>query len=440
MLLVVTDRRLLFTAVSNGPVEEPIAFAYSDLASVDIRGEDGRRLELTTVSGSDWRYRFPSGDPDAVDTVRRHLSWVGEVRRRTLSARRNIERTAREIHDHAREMEWAEGEERYDEARRSLDRLIGVVQRTEPVDDDILAPELTDVERTLEKAAAWLYIERVESQLELGRQLVRTENYGQARKVLAQARTHHETAAGHSETVRRGDAFQFGEHRDLQEALDRIDRGLDTVAAEPFRQAEEAKTRAQNADDPESAVEHWESAFRRYGQILTMNWGRDSKQTRDDFGVVYDELEAAAEAIVGLRTGLAQARWEKGVSSRQRDEPEAGLRSCGDARDHLERAHELAAEFDVGDADGIATRLQRMRDALAGVRGTATVHEDPARDAGAADETTDEEQAGASDTELPSAAELNLGGGREDRSEKESVGTEETGGDDGRDAESTTTE
>ncbi|MEF8900733.1 MAG: hypothetical protein V5A25_05885 [Halovenus sp.] len=428
VLLVVTDRRLLFAAVPNETVEETIAFAYSDLASVEIRGDDGRRIELTTVSDSNWRYQFPPGNPEARDTIRRHLLWVGEIRRRVVSTRNDIEFRAGKIRDHAREMEWAECENRYDEARRSLDRLIGAVQRTEPIDDDVLAPELTEIERTLEKAAAWLYIERAESQLELGRQLVGTENYGQAQKVLAQARTHYETATGHSDTVRRGDAFQFGEQRDLQEALDRIDRELHTVATEPFRQADEAKTQAQDADEPEAAVEYWESAFRRYGQILRMNWDRDGSRSRDDFIVVYDELEAAAEAIVRLRTGLAHARWEEAVSSRQRGEPKAALRSCGEARDHLERAHELAAEFDVGDADGIATRLQRIRDVLADVR----------------EEPTGEEQGASIDEELPSAAELNA---LDMQPEEDPVGTQETGGDDDgpdaddeRDAESTTTE
>jgi len=381
VLLVVTDRRVLFAAVPDESVGTgTISFSYNDLLTVETGGEEGRRLELTTESGSHWQYQFPPDETESVGTTRRHLSWVGEIRRRVVGTRGDIEFAAGEIRDHARERKWTAGEERYEQTRRPLDRLIGAVQRTEPIDDEVLAPELTDMERTLEEAAARLYIERAESHLELGRQLVGTENYGQARKVLSQAQTYYETATGHSDTVRRGDAFQFGEQRDLLEALDRISWELDTVVAEPIRQAHEAKIQAQKADDPETAVEHWESAFRRYGQVLTINWDVDSNRTWDDSVEVYEELEAAAEALVSLRSRLAQVCWEEGVASRRDGKPKAALQSCGEARDHLERAHELAAEFDIGDADGIATRLQGMREMLTEVPETATLRGESARD------------------------------------------------------------
>lgn len=225
------------------------------------------------MDGDSWEFPLSESDPDTVDAVLRHLRWVGELRSQLVSCRNDVELAAGEISDRAAEMEWEKAEAAYEEVRGRVDRLIMAVQWTKPIDDGVIAPELTEIERTLERAYAGLFIEHGLSQLELTTQLVENEDYEQAGTVLRSAREHYQRAKDRLEVVTRGDAFQFGEQRELREDLDRLGWEIKAVAAEPLRQAHEARIRADQAGEPDVAIDPLETAFRRYGHVLSVALG-----------------------------------------------------------------------------------------------------------------------------------------------------------------------
>ena len=381
VVMVVTDERILFVEDRQSPGEvgaDAGSLAYDDIAAVAVEGHAPAVLVLSMADGVRWEFPLPDADPAVVDSVCRHLRWVGELRSRLVSCRNDVELAAGEIRDHADDMAWADAEAVYAEHRDRLDRLIGAVQWTEPIDDRVIAPELTGMERTLERAYAELSVEHAGSQLELGQQLVENEDYDQARKVLRTAQAQYDRASGRADAIERGDAFRFGEQRALRDELDRLEWEIEAVAAEPIRRAHEARIMAQNAAEPSDAVEHWETAFRRYGSVLTLDWGDDGRNFAGDPDEIRAEMRAGADELVDVHCDLARELWNEGVTLERTDAVKDALRACRDATDHLDRAAELATEFRPGDAPAIERRRNGMQAALREMRDTATVGTDDA--------------------------------------------------------------
>jgi hypothetical protein len=405
--MAVTDRRILFVSgddVSGEVGADAGSLAYDDLAAVGIDGSDPAVLALSMANGVRWEFPLPDADPAVVNSVVRHLRWVGELRARLVACRNDIELAAGEIREHAAAMNWIEAEETYDDVRATLDRLVTAVLFTEPIDNDVLAPELTEMGRTLEQAYARLFIERAESQLQLGRQLVENGDYEQAQPVIRTAYGQCVRAKGRADEVKRGDAFQFGEHRELREELKRLEWEIETVAAEPIRQAHEAKITARNADDPATALEHWETAYQRYGDVLMLELGTEDRYFTGNREKVRQELHNAADQLIDRHRRLAREKWDEGRDARADGETKAALRACAVARDHIERAGELASEFQPEFAHELEQRRQEMVDELQELRETSRIDDPPALDgdqgASGAEETIDD---GATDGELQSA-------------------------------------
>jgi tetratricopeptide (TPR) repeat protein len=379
-VVVVTNARLLFiTPDENMEMQEWSAY-YSDLAEVSIEREAANRVEVSTCEGVGWRCTLPNANPEVLDAVTRHLRWVGRVRAQVLALEERVDEAAEDIREHAANMDWDAAHEVYQAVREKLDTLVTNVQLTTPMADDTLAPELTDIERTLEEANVRLYIERASSQLELGRYLVEHEDYDRAADVLARARQLHQQADGQSDAVKRPDAFAFGRQRDLTEDIERLEWELQAVAAEPVRQAQEASIKADETDDPDAAVEYWETAVRRYDRILDLDWWKQAQEAAEDVDDARGERDRAVRQLVETRTEIAGERWREGVRSHERGDTAGALERLETALSHLDRAHELAVEFDHDDADGLSAHLSEVRSAI------DTLQEDPVRRSGSSDE------------------------------------------------------
>jgi hypothetical protein len=403
VLSAVTDRRILFT-IPDSRHSGAVTLRYDEIASISV-GEPV--LSLTTTDGVGVEWRGPSPVPSDLGA---HLSWVGGIRARIRSLTNDVDLAAGAIRTHADALEWEAGLDTYRRRRRELDDLLNDVYCTEPVPETALAPELTDIERTLETAHTRLFIERGRDRLELGRQLIENGDYEQGRKVLQQVQADHARAGKFRDAVERADAFQFGTQRDLAEDIESLGWKIETVAAEPIRQAHEAKISAESADSPGQAVDHWERAFRRYGHVLTLEWGTDERNFAGDPETVRPELERAAVALIDCHSTLADERWNDGVETQDAGEPKTALKLCLDAQRHLERAHELAAEFAPDRVDAIATRLETMADAVMRMRhAEPTAGRAESVDAAEPTETASERTPHAgqeADRALPSADEL----------------------------------
>ena len=396
VLTAVTDRRLLVTTPQE---DEPgaVRLPYEDIASVSA-GEPVLSVTTTEGVGLEW-----CGNPLPTGLAA-HLNWIGGIRARTRTLSNDVELAAGTIRTHADNLDWDDGLAVYQESRDELDELANDIFRT-PVPESALAPELTDIERTLETAHTRLFIERGRDRLELGRQLIENGDYQQGRKVLRQVQADHHRANGLRAAIERADAFQFGTQRDLAEDIESLGWEIETVAAEPIRQAHEAKIAAQSAEDPREAVDHWELAFEGYGRVLTLEWGSDKRNLAGDPETVRPELDHAATRLIDLHSRLADDCWNTGADHQTAGEQKAALQCCLDAQRHLERAHELAEEFAPDHVETIAPRLETMADAVLRMRHAEPATEDPA-DATAEPAEQTAEDAPTPDEGLPSAAEL----------------------------------
>jgi hypothetical protein len=396
VLTAVTDRRLLVTT-PNADEPGAVTLPYEEIASIGV-GEPVLSVTTTDGIGLEWR-----GTPPPTALVA-HLEWVGGIRARIRTLSNDVELAAGSIRTHADNLDWDAGLEEYQDHRDELDALANDVFRT-PAPKSALAPELTDIERTLETAHTRLFIERGRDRLELARQLIENGDYQQGRKVLRQVQADHRRATGLRAAVERADAFQFGTQRDIAEDIESLGWKIETVAAEPIRQAHEAKITAQSTDDPEVAVEHWEQAFAGYGRVLTLEWGSDERNLAGDPETVRPELDAAATRLIDLHSRLADDCWNEGAEHQTAGETKAALQCCLDAQRHLERAHELAEEFAPDRVDSIGPRLETMADTVFRMR-----HAEPAADDPPADATPDSpeapEETPTPDDGLPSAEEL----------------------------------
>lgn len=403
VLTAVTNRRILFTTPGGGSTGA-VTLGYDELAAVTV-GDPMLSATTTEGIGLEWR-----GSETVPTALAAHLRWIGQVRAAIRTLGTDVDLAAGAIRSHADAMEWEEGLQRYRDRRQQLDAVLNDVFCTEAVAETALAPELTDLERTLETAHTRLFIERGRSRLELGRQLIENGDYEQGRKVLGQAQADHKEAKELRDAVERADAFQFGTQRDLAEDIESLGWKIETVAAEPIRQAHEAKITAQSADDPAEAVSHWERAFKRYGHVLTLEWGSDERNLAGDPATVRPELEGAATRLIELHSTLADVCWNEGAEQQDTGELKAALQCCLDAQKHLERAHELAAEFDPGRVNSIATRLETMADAVMRMRNSEPTADSETADTtepgGPARSDAETKPASKADEPLPSADEL----------------------------------
>lgn len=380
---VVTERRLLFIILDGSREGQSVSLPYGDIVTIDSERET---LTVTTTEGTVWEFPLTDSDSPTVETARRHLSWLGEIRSQVVSRRNDTEMAAGEMRTRASNREWDRAMDTYRATREQLDGLICTVQYTEPLADEILAPELADIERTLEAAHARLYVEHAESQLDLGRHLVENEDYEQARKVLEQAQEYYEQARNRSEVIERGDAFQFGTQRELQTDLEDLGWEIETVAAEPIRQAHDEKIQAQRTDDAAAKIEHWEAAFRGYGNVLTLEWGDGERYFAGDPDDVRAEMHQAAERLIELHERVARETWNDGAKLEKQGQPGAGFDHCKAATEHLERANELAAEFEPDRAATLESRRQKMFETLLDIKDAMKSHrEEPDDDPSNAD-------------------------------------------------------
>jgi len=412
----VTDRRLLFLTQGEkrGEPDEVYPLPYSEIASVDTEEET---LLVTTTEGVVWRVPFP--DSPRMESVLRHLQWIGHVRGDVLSVGNDVELAAGEITENAYSLDWDQARSTYERVRERLDETVVAVQLVEPVATHHLAPGLTDIERTLEQAHARLYIERAKSTLSLARHLIENEEYERAREKLREAHGYYDQAREQSDAVKRGDAFQFGPQRELQEELENLRWEIETVAAEPIRQAHEAKIQAKFVTEPRKKLDHWERALRLYGHVLTFGWDDTEENLAGDPAEVQTDRETAAEHIVELRKALARETWDTGATHQRQGKITAALEHCLEAVEHLERVCELTDSFDLAEETEIEHRLDQMREVVDQLRegpdesATATDADGGETDSTADTETDRDEEQTSGDTahsfrddEIPSVSEL----------------------------------
>lgn len=369
--LVVTDRRLVFAA-PNGDRFDVVSHPYGSIADLTLsRGRD-EILSLTTTDGESWGFDFPDTDPSMLDAVLNHLQWIGLVRDRVLQCRNDAELAAGRIRSLADDMEWSEAEETYRATRTDIDDLICAVQFTDPIPDHVLAPELGSIERTLEGAHVRLAIERARSELDLAQYLLENEQYDQANGILRQAHEYYTQARDQSDIVQRGDHFQFGTQRELNEEIQRLGWEIQTVTAEPIRQAHEARMLAETTEEQADAIEHWERAYSRYDRVVRLESTDGGRTLAGDSAEIRESYEETARRLVAEHRELARQAWEKGAERQRDGQTTAAIVACLDAREHIESALSVARNVGSDAVSELESYLDTMDWTISILRGSNT--------------------------------------------------------------------
>ena len=377
-VVVVTDTRLLFITPDTSEDDAELghySVRYDELECVVVDDEETTRLRARTLDDVGWETVLPNADPEVLESLSRHLHWVGRIRKRLVGLQNRMDDIAKEIREEAREMNWDESRATYREARNAIDELILAVQLTAPISDSVLAPELSDIERTLEDANVRLYIERAQSQLELGRYLVEHENYDRASEVLERARRLHLQAEGQSDAVRREDAFQFGRQRDLSEEVERLGWDIDALASEPVRQAQEARVHARETNDARTAVEYWETAFQRYDRMLDLDWLDRTGAEADETDDVEGARDEALEQLVEQHRTIGEESLAEAENEHDEGNTAEALARCEEADEHFSRARNLVLDFELGgiaDIETWLTRVSELEDSIRNERGDSS--------------------------------------------------------------------
>lgn len=351
---------MLFIAPDEAGELEEWTVRFDNLAAVTIEDGDPTHIDVQTQDGIEWQATIPESDPEVLDSLTKHLRWIGNIRERIIEMEDRVEEAGDDIRDEAWEMNWEDARERYRETRNELDDLILDVHLTKPMYNHELAPELTDIERELEEANVRIYLEKATSKLELGEYLVEHENYDRAADVLTEALRYHREASGQSDAVQRADAFAFGRQRELNDEIERLGWELESMAAEPVRQAQEAVVRAEETDDATAAVEYWETAYRRFTEMIDIGWWENLREISDELEGLDQDRQKALDTLLVMHSNLAYEGANEAVSEYEDGDSSEALEQCNSAIEHLERAHELASKFERSEAADFEAQLTNL--------------------------------------------------------------------------------
>lgn len=307
-MAVATESRIVFAAIDE---QEGGSLDYADLAS--IQTGDGE-VVVRTCEGV--RCQLPlAGDEPGTHETCAHLRWVGDIRSEVVASRNDVDLAVGEIRDHASAMEWEKAEMKYAEMRGNLDSLL-VRLDVAPLPDAALAPELTELERTLEKAYVRMLVERAESELELADQLLVNGDYDRVGSVLCEAERYSGRARSHAAVLERPDSFRFGEQREIFDSLDRVTAQIEDFATQLLGSGNEARRRAATTGEPEAAIDRLETALECYRSVRAMGLGdpppearvQQIEETLASLREVASEAESRSDEDSGTRGGDSRGR------------------------------------------------------------------------------------------------------------------------------------
>lgn len=339
VVAVATGSRIVFAAVDEGD-HGGGSLEYADLASIQTGDNE---VVVTTCGGV--RCEVPlSGDEPGTDETCAHLRWVGDVRSEVVASRNDVDLAVGEIRDHASAMEWEKAEMKYAEIRGTLDSIL-VRLDVAPVPDAALAPELTELERVLERAYVRMLVDRTESELELADQLLENGDYDRVGSVLSDAERYSGRARSHAAVLERPDSFRFGEQREIFDSLDQVRAQIEGFATKLLGSGHEARQRAATTGNPETAADRLESSLECYRSLRVLDTELDDppsearirglEETLASLREVASAAETQPDDESGTREDSSQDGEQEAPPKMVANGPEQGLtiEGAGDGED-----------------------------------------------------------------------------------------------------------
>ncbi len=341
---VVTDFRILFLVGSDAA--NPSVDVEFDLPSVTrVEARSGLlSTSLVVVAEESTTVKFkPSGGPDLTDVA----DYVDRIGSAWQDLNRALARTrqATEVFEE-RLATGDDAQEALTTARSRLSNAYHQATRHEDGPVDEMLARIEPVEADLDERQVEARLDRVDELVEATEDedgfAATVSSLAEAADRLAEAR----------------DALADAEVDDdaVADTLDERRAALDDVAASLLDDAEAACHDALDADDPNTALERWETAADRYRTLLDAEWDGLG-------GASADALRYQLSWIIGRRIDALSAL-AASLEAEGDELDDAGEEGSTDryerAKARAESARDLAAEHPHADADRFDDRLDEL--------------------------------------------------------------------------------
>lgn len=335
---VATDTRLLFLIGDNKSGSGRDRQFSVPLAEVELVDAESGFVssEFVALTRADVRWRFPC--KESVGDLHEYLdvatmTWK-QVETHLEDARGALIEAENCREDHWYDMAMAALEDARDEIATAREREAAFVEagvHAMSARIDRTESRIADAEvRTLEARATHA--------LDSAEQRWREDDYAGAHDEFLAAHDDYVRALGVRDTDLEGS-------RALRKKLARVERNIASLERAPVQQANQARERADDSDDPTERADELERALRRYRQALELDWGSEDKRFTGDTVAIRERVDAVAVELVETRRRLAARRVREGDEQREAGRDSRAREHYREARDLLETTLETAREL-----------------------------------------------------------------------------------------------
>ncbi|MEF8786519.1 MAG: PH domain-containing protein [Haloarculaceae archaeon] len=352
LLLAVTDRKLVFVVDTRSGLETADV-PYTDLK--DITADSG--ILRTTLSVRVWgrgTYSFRPAQRDRAAQVTEFATNGSRAWQRVVAA-------LQDARQHISTIETYVHEGRIDDARDAQESAESNLRTAETRIAEAHQTFQTPLEERYERVETELARTRMEARFERGQALLEEATvrptagqYDDAAATLLRAREHFERAL----SIAIGDGFALD--GEIQSALSVLQDRLQTLQSRPLDLAERSLEAAQAADSPERAVVAWEDTLTHYREALSAGWGM-AVDFDGETDALRMQIEWVVANVVSERCRLADRLEAEADAHRDAGRAQQARDHYRGAAAQVAMARRLATQYQAGDADTLAARLDDLR-------------------------------------------------------------------------------
>ncbi|WP_436934446.1 restriction endonuclease [Halovenus marina] len=372
-LALCTDVRLLVVAgAPDGDEHESLPYVDAVEARAEDAGFRTQSLVVEMLDGGRWEFPFKGDVSTVVEYADRAIQTWANVTRLLTDAETNIEAATShlDVGEHGTAAATLAGTG--DIIEHAVDRAEALGERAGAEIGDRaeeLRPEIERLERVIQAR-------RARSQHANARHHWRDSEYEQAATAYETAVTAYEEAIDtiRGATVR--DATGSDAGSDLDADGESLARGLRRALSErellrvwPRVDANTARRRADQTDDPETAAQLWTEALDGYRDMLGLDWGQDTRSFVVDRARIREQTTAVADDAIEDHARAGQSWLDSGDDLAAAGRPEQATRVYERAREQYRRAHELASEVRPDRVDELERALETVDQRLTDTAG-----------------------------------------------------------------------
>jgi len=354
----VTDERVLLLVGGNADGagrNRSVSLPYTEIRSVETSSGVFKSRLTVTARTSD-RYTFWVGG-------REDLAHVEEYVEQAISFWVTVDRRLEKAREHLSTVEDNLDDGEPATARTAINRTEELLEEAEQVaadfrdGDHAMHRRIAQLETRLSLARIRTHWTRARH-LAGGAEAARSDgDYVEAYEIYQRSRSAYERATELSADV------EYHATDDMAAEVAGVEKAIDEVGSAPLREATEACEAATGADDPETAVDRWETALEACHEALTLALRRGDVFDGDPDALRF-QVEWAAQKLVAAHETVAETARDRGEAARETGDAATARETLDRARAHYEAARQVAAEFRSCDPERFERALDRLPESV----------------------------------------------------------------------------